>query len=388
MVRTRFLKSVHSVSFAYRVVGTDWLSNVSSFTKRQDISFDRVQSSHTTLSTFQHRRASFASSGFPVMSDSVMSDSTMSSSFDLKNGEDCFRKVLPVDKNAHKGQGGKVAVIGGSKDYTGAPFFASMSAFRAGAELVYVLAYPEAASVLKTYSPDLIVKTVSKFSEGCSFSDELSQFLGGMHAIVVGPGLGMEDDATAAVLCAISSPHVPVVLDADALSLVAYNEDCNKAVRKACHDRKVPIVFTPNVPELKRLAKSMNLDENADAKEIAKNLGPAAVVVAKGPNDVIVSQSRCETVSFSGSQKRVGGQGDILAGCIAIASAWAVRAQEPYSSETDYKDFVSCVIMACWIAREASRRAYKAHRRGLLASDILPFVTAVVGDIEDAECDR
>lgn len=388
MLRTRFLTSVDSVSFACRVVGTDWLSNVSSFTKRQDISFVRAQSSHTTLSTFQHRRAPFASSAFPVMSDSVMSDSTMSSAFDLKKDEDRFRKVLPVDKNAHKGQGGKVAVIGGSKDYTGAPFFASMAAFRAGAELVYVLAYPQAASVLKTYSPDLIVKTVSEFSVGDSFSEELSQFLDGVHAIVVGPGLGMEDDARAAVLCAISSSHVPLILDADALSLVASDKRCNEAVRKACHDRNVPIVFTPNVPELKRLAKSMDLDQNADAKEIAKNLGPAAVVVAKGAKDVIVSKSRCETLSFSGSKKRVGGQGDILAGCIAIASAWAIKAHDFTRSDLDYEDFVSCVVMACWIAREASRRAYKARRRGLLASDILPFVSAVVEDIEDAECDR
>lgn len=384
MGQARLLTFIHGAIFAHRVPSTDVLRNVSSFSKRSSSLFDHTRLSRVTLPIVHCRGTSFTPSG----SSAIPRSATMSSSACLEDDKKYFREVLPVDKDAHKGQGGKVAVIGGSKDYTGAPFFASMSAFRAGAELVYVLAYPEAASVLKTYSPDLIVKTVSEFSVGSSFSDELSRFLDGVHAIVVGPGLGLEDDAKSAVLCALASSHVPIVLDADALSLVAHDEKCNQAVRNACHDRKVPIVFTPNVPELKRLAKSMDLDENADAKEVAKSLGPAAVVVAKGPADLVVSRDRCATVKLSGSEKRVGGQGDILAGCIAISSAWAIRAQEASDSGINYNNFVSCVIIACCIAREASARAYKAHRRGLLASDILPFVTAVVEDIEDVESKR
>lgn len=60
------------------------------------------------------------------------------------------RTVLP--------QLGRVGVLGGSKDYTGAPFFASMSALRMGADLAYVLTAEEAAPALKAYSPELMVR--------------------------------------------------------------------------------------------------------------------------------------------------------------------------------------------------------------------------------------
>lgn len=53
---------------------------------------------------------------------------------------------------------GRVGIFGGSKDYTGAPFFASMSSLRTGADLAYVLTAEEAAPALKTYSPELMVR--------------------------------------------------------------------------------------------------------------------------------------------------------------------------------------------------------------------------------------
>ncbi|KAK6038786.1 hypothetical protein COOONC_23709, partial [Cooperia oncophora] len=56
-----------------------------------------------------------------------------------------------------KGKCGKIAVIGGSIEYTGAPFFAAISALRLGADLVHVICAPEAAPVIKTFSPELIV---------------------------------------------------------------------------------------------------------------------------------------------------------------------------------------------------------------------------------------
>lgn len=56
---------------------------------------------------------------------------------------------------------GRVGVFGGSKDYTGAPFFASMSSLRTGADLAYVMTAEEAAPALKAYSPELMVRRKS-----------------------------------------------------------------------------------------------------------------------------------------------------------------------------------------------------------------------------------
>lgn len=56
---------------------------------------------------------------------------------------------------------GRIGIFGGSKDYTGAPFFSSMSALRTGADLAYVMTAEEAAPALKAYSPELMVRSES-----------------------------------------------------------------------------------------------------------------------------------------------------------------------------------------------------------------------------------
>ena len=59
------------------------------------------------------------------------------------------RIAPPMTHDAHKGQGGRVGVLGGSGDYTGAPFFAAMAALRCGADLAYVFCAPSAAAAIK-----------------------------------------------------------------------------------------------------------------------------------------------------------------------------------------------------------------------------------------------
>jgi ATP-dependent NAD(P)H-hydrate dehydratase len=69
-----------------------------------------------------------------------------------------FKEILPkLGKELHKGQSGKVCVVGGSKEYSGAPYFAAISSLRAGADLAYVLTTIEASPIIKSYTPELIV---------------------------------------------------------------------------------------------------------------------------------------------------------------------------------------------------------------------------------------
>lgn len=72
-----------------------------------------------------------------------------------------FRKVIPpLLFDAHKGQAGRIGIVGGSEEYTGAPIFASMAAFRTGADLVHVFCAKNAAIPIKSFSPDLIVHPI------------------------------------------------------------------------------------------------------------------------------------------------------------------------------------------------------------------------------------
>eukprot|EP00850_Spirogloea_muscicola_P027073 SM015298S01687 [mRNA] locus=s15298:34:297:- [translate_table: standard] len=71
------------------------------------------------------------------------------------------RALMPdLGGGAHKGQSGKVAVVGGCREYTGAPFFAAMAALKLGADLSHVFCAAAAAPVIKAYSPELIVHPV------------------------------------------------------------------------------------------------------------------------------------------------------------------------------------------------------------------------------------
>jgi ATP-dependent NAD(P)H-hydrate dehydratase len=72
-----------------------------------------------------------------------------------------FKKVIPpLLFDTHKGEAGRIGVVGGSEEYTGAPIFASMAAFRTGADLVHVFCAKNAAIPIKSFSPDLIVHPI------------------------------------------------------------------------------------------------------------------------------------------------------------------------------------------------------------------------------------
>lgn len=72
-----------------------------------------------------------------------------------------FRRVVPpLTFDTYKGQAGRIGVVGGCEEYTGAPIFSSMTALRTGAELVHVFCTKNAAIPIKSFSPDLIVHPI------------------------------------------------------------------------------------------------------------------------------------------------------------------------------------------------------------------------------------
>lgn len=78
-----------------------------------------------------------------------------------------FKKVIPpLLFDTHKGEAGRIGVVGGSEEYTGAPIFAGMAAFRTGADLVHVFCAKNAAIPIKSFSPDLIVHPILVSSNG------------------------------------------------------------------------------------------------------------------------------------------------------------------------------------------------------------------------------
>ena len=106
----------------------------------------------------------------------------------LKKACEFLKSIIPEPK--YKGYSGKICIIGGSPNYTGAPYYAAISALRTGADLSHVFCHPTAASAIKTYSPELIVH--SCLDNQNNFEKEAEAWFDRFTGFVIGPGLGRE----------------------------------------------------------------------------------------------------------------------------------------------------------------------------------------------------
>ena len=214
--------------------------------------------------------------------------------------------------NFHKGMAGSLAVIGGAAGMAGAILLAGRAALKLGAGRVYGGLLEEHA--LDYGAPELMLRHPD---------DVLGLDL---DAIVIGPGLGQGERAET-LLGAVLSSELPCVLDADALNLIAENED----LRKACARRSAETLLTPHPAEGARLLASKTSDVQADRLKAAKNLSRNlnAHVVLKGNGSIIVARDGHWFINTSGNPGMASaGMGDVLAGILG-----ALLAQR-YSGET------------------------------------------------------
>lgn len=93
-----------------------------------------------------------------------------------------FRTIIPKLSNGkYKGQYGRIGVIGGSLEYTGAPYFSAITAMKVGADLSHVFCHTNAAAVIKSYSPDLIVHPVLDHEDAV---EKIKPWMERLHVIV------------------------------------------------------------------------------------------------------------------------------------------------------------------------------------------------------------
>jgi len=325
----------------------------------------------------------------------------------------------------YKGQSGRVGVVGGSLEYTGAPFYAAISALKLGADLSHVFCDEAAGTAIKGYSPELIVHPVIRSSgvleregkvlkteQGSSgvleregracdadaiavmaqaSADAIIRWLGALDALVIGPGLGRNPALLAAVahvVRAAAETGLPTVIDADGLRVVM---DQPELVR----GEQAVFVLTPNRAELLRLYDRLVPaaertaepdDDSSDAlvrraAQVCAKLGPSVVLVAKGAVDVIHDGNSALLVSDPGAPKRSGGQGDVLAGVLASLLAWSHSTDDAARAATAGVG-VSPAVLAAWgaatLTRRISREAYRAHKRSMTAPDLVAAIAPVM----------
>ena len=203
----------------------------------------------------------------------------------------------PVD---HKYTQGVTGIAAGSRKYPGAGVLAVSGALHTKAGLVRYVG--EAAPEVVNTWPSAIVSTGPVSAAGR------------VQAWAVGPGLGVGEDARQVVVDVLGS-DVPVVADADALTIIASEPEL-------VHSRVAPTVLTPHVGEFARLATDLDLSVNpvAAVRELASRL--SCTVLAKGATTIVADADGHVRLNLTGTPWLAsGGTGDVLAGVIAALLA-------------------------------------------------------------------
>lgn len=302
-----------------------------------------------------------------------------------------YKMVPPMLEKFHKGQLGRVAVIGGSEDYTGAPYFSAMASAKLGADMSHVICEPGAGAVIKTYSPNLMVhpymrqqKNLGQNESIDSVSEQVISMLDRLHVVVIGPGLGRDpamQETCARVITEAKKRNISFVLDADGLYLAQTRPDLVQGYKEC--------ILTPNVVEFGRLAKSKDIDTSKeDSTKLCEKLANAfggVTIIQKGQVDYISNGKQTLVSDGEGGLKRSGGQGDTLTGSLATLLAYRKAYLDKIWDHDGDMGADETLAYAAYggsaVTRECSRLAFKEQGRSLQASDLTGHVHQAFLDI-------
>ncbi|KAF4637518.1 hypothetical protein G7Y89_g575 [Cudoniella acicularis] len=266
---------------------------------------------------------------------------------------------------------GRVAVIGGSEDYTGAPFFSAMASAKLGADMSHVICEPQAAQVIKTYSPNLMVHPLMRQSSYTQASENSSSvaktvidMLPRLHVLVIGPGLGRDPlmlEICAKVIEAARKENMPFVLDADGLNLAQTRPELIHGYKEC--------ILTPNIVEFGRLCKSKGIDgdgleDGKGAETLSKAFG-GVTILQKGKEDYISNGDNTFVCDIKGGLKRSGGQGDTLTGSLATFLAWRKAYLEKLWEHDDDLNEVELLALAAFGGIQYLRNYFESYRQSI-----------------------
>jgi ADP-dependent NAD(P)H-hydrate dehydratase / NAD(P)H-hydrate epimerase len=255
-------------------------------------------------------------------------------------------------RNAHKGLYGHVLIIGGNEGMPGAPHMAGEAALRIGAGLVTVITRPEHVGVICATRPELMCVGVD-----VAESAKIDPLLQKATTIVIGPGLG-QDEWAQHFLDKIAALALPMVVDADALNLIA------KTSLKSEH-----FILTPHPGEAARLLGIPTAEVQKDRYKAASDIQKKydGVCVLKGAGSIVQAENQLAEVCIAGNPGMASaGMGDVLSGVIGGLLAQGLSPARAASLGV----FIH--------ANSGDQAASQGGERGLLASDLMPYLRSWV----------
>ncbi|RLJ03577.1 MAG: NAD(P)H-hydrate dehydratase [Candidatus Aenigmatarchaeota archaeon] len=260
------------------------------------------------------------------------------------------------DPESHKGDFGRLLVVGGSMVYSGSPALVALAAYRSGVDLVRLAAPERAANIAATFSPDLITYPLKGDHLEKNHIKTVRELEKISDAAVIGNGAGREKETLETLRDIIKGMKIPMVVDADALHVIDKKVTRNKL-----------LILTPHLGEFEVMTgeRPETLSEKKESvRRYAKDFG--AVILLKGSEDVISDGEEIALNRTGSPYMTKGGTGDILAG---ICGSLLAQGVEPFRA--------ACA--AAWISGKAGDLVAKERGPSLMSSDMLDAIGRVVG---------
>lgn len=241
--------------------------------------------------------------------------------YEFTYNSDDLLKLPKRYNNANKGTYGKVLVIAGSVNMSGAAYMSAKAAYKSGCGLVKIMTCKENIPVLQPMLPEALFTEYNK--------DTISGEAGWADSIVIGPGIGTSDNAKDMLNNTIKSSICPLLIDADALNIISFNNDIE--LIEVFNNNTDRIIVTPHMKEMSRLTGD-------DISVIKNDVSKYALDFCNKYNKIVlVLKDSCtvvsdgETVYFNSSGNdgmATGGSGDVLTGIIAAYIAGGMERYE------------------------------------------------------------
>ncbi|MBR1623863.1 MAG: NAD(P)H-hydrate dehydratase, partial [Pseudobutyrivibrio sp.] len=271
-----------------------------------------------------------------------------------------FSLIKPRPVDANKGTCGKLLIIAGSENIYGACYLSAKAALASGAGLVKIFTHKNNISTIQNKLPEAMYIGFDSYNE-----TDLVDAINWADVILVGPGLGTNDDSNRIVDTVLKHAKCPVVIDADGINLAAQKLDLLKELTSRCS-----VTLTPHLKEMERLTGTCVKEIKYNIEKIATDFAEQynCTVILKDSTTVIATPRSTSYIISGNEGLATPGSGDVLAGVVASFIGQNINIHPD----------IAPIAAAHLHGRAGSLASERKGIRGVLASDIIEGIREIL----------
>ncbi|MDY6964945.1 MAG: NAD(P)H-hydrate dehydratase [Halobacteriota archaeon] len=317
------------------------------------VSEDKQVEADLTVTFHRMKKGLIAPSASKYAHEIEIADIGIPGKIEMLTGPGDVSLILKRRSDSHKGDNGKVLVIGGGA-YSGAPALSALAALRTGSDWVTVLVPKNIYPIVSSFSPDLIVRSLCSDILTEADLPFISKQIPKHDAVVIGMGLGSEKETITATRSIIGECD-KVVVDADGL----YGLDLPV--------KKQRMIITPHAGEFSKITDLRVPDGREERIEFLKDFSGKnkLTVLLKGSEDIISDSLHTRINRTGNAGMTVGGTGDVLSGI--VGALFAMTDNPFYAAKA-----------GAFISGRAGDIAFEEYKNGLTATDVLEKIPEAI----------